>query len=140
MDAREYLTQILDLKRRIDKLKEKIRRYKEIASSPRSPSLEEHYSPNPNTASPFEKSLLEINALEKELEEMQRIFDALSLEAKFILCQLDDEDVRLTLQYKYLEGMNKTQIARMLDKSTRSIFRYEVEGLNTIKMPAEYIS
>ena len=40
MDAREYLTQILDLKRRMDKLKEKIRRYKEIASSPRSPSLE----------------------------------------------------------------------------------------------------
>ena len=40
MDAREYLTQILDLKRWMDKLKEKIRRYKEIASSPRSPSLE----------------------------------------------------------------------------------------------------
>lgn len=138
MDAREYLTQILELKRRMDKLKEKIRRYKEIASSPRSPSLEEHYNPNPNTASPFEKPLLEINALEKELEEMQRIFDAISLEARFILCQLDDEDVRLTLQYKYLEGMNKTQIARMLDKSTRSIFRYEVEGLKTMKLPSEY--
>ena len=81
---------------------------------------------------------MEIDSLEKELSEIKKVYDEISFEAKYILCQLDDEDVRLTLQYKYLEGMNNTQIARKLNKSTRSIFRYEVEGLRHIKLPSEY--
>ena len=104
MDAREYLTQILDLKRRMDKLKEKIRRYKEIASSPRSPSLEEHYSPNPNTASPFERALMECDSLERELSEIQKVYNVISLEARYILCQVDDDKERLILQHRYVEG------------------------------------
>lgn len=139
MDAREYLTQILELKRRMDKLKEKIRRYKEIASSPRSPSLEEHYNPNPNTASPFEKALMEVDSLERELSEIQKVYDVISLEAKYILCQVDDDKERLILRHRYLEGKSYGEIADLLSKSVKTIHRYEESALKRIKIPDDHM-
>lgn len=139
MDAREYLTQILELKRRMDKLKEKIRRYKEIASSPRSPSLEEHYNPNPNTASPFEKALMEVDSLERELSEIQKVYNVISLEARYILCQVDDDKERLILQYRYVEGKSYGEIADLLNKSVKTIRRYEDSAFEHIRIPENHM-
>ena len=139
MDAREYLTQILDLKRRMDKLKEKIRRYKEIASSPRSPSLEERYSPNPNTASPFERALMECDNLERELSEIQKVYNVISLEARYILCQVDDDKERLILQYRYVEGKSYGEIADLLNKSVKTIRRYEDSAFEHIRIPENHM-
>ena len=139
MDAREYLTQILDLKRRMDKLKEKIRRYKEIASSPRSPSLEERYSTNPNTASPFERALMECDSLERELSEIQKVYNVISLEARYILCQVDDDKERLILQYRYVDGKSYGEIADLLNKSVKTIRRYEDSAFDHIRIPENHM-
>lgn len=139
MDAREYFAQVPELKKHIKRVKEKIRRYREISASPRSPSLEQHYNPNPNTASPFEKLLLEISELEQELDELQKIYNNLNTEAKYILCQLDDDNERLTLQHRYLEGMSYVDIADELYRSERSVYRYEEAGLRHIIIPENHI-
>lgn len=139
MDAREYFAQVPELNKHIKRVKEKIRRYREISISPRSPSLEQHYNPNPNTASPFEKPLLEILELEHELDELQKIYNNLNTEAKYILCQLDDDNERLTLQHRYLEGMSYVDIADELYRSERSVYRYEEAGLRHIIIPENHI-
>ena len=139
MDAREYFAQVPELKKHIKRVKEKIRRYREISASPRSPSLEQHYNPNPNTASPFEKLLLEISELEQELDELQKIYNNLNTEAKYILCQLDDDNECLTLQHRYLEGMSYVDIADELYRSERSVYRYEEAGLRHIIIPENHI-
>lgn len=139
MDAREYFAQVPELKNHIKRVKEKIRRYREISTSPRSPSLEQHYNPNPNTTSPFEKLLLEISELEQELDELQKIYNNLNTEAKYILCQLDDDNERLTLQHRYLEGMSYVDIADELYRSERSVYRYEEAGLRHIIIPENHI-
>lgn len=139
MDAREYFAQVPELNKHIKRVKEKIRRYREISISPRSPSLEQHYNPNPNTASPFEKPLLEILELEHELDELQKIYNALNTEAKYILCQLDDDNERLTLEYRYLEGMSYGGIANVMYRSERSIYRYEEAGLKHVVIPENHM-
>ena len=139
MDAREYFAQVPELKNHIKRVKEKIIRYRDISASPRSPSLEQHYNPNPNTASPFEKLLLEISELEQELDELQKIYNILNTEAKYILCQLDDDNERLTLQHRYLEGMSYIDIADELYRSERSVYRYEEAGLRHIIIPENHI-
>lgn len=139
LTAKEYLAQIPPMREHVCRLESKIRRYKEIATSPSAPSLEPHYNPNPNTASPFEKPLLEIEELEKELRDARKVYDYIAYEAKYILCQLDDDNERLTLQHLYLEGMSYSNTARKLNKSVKTIRRYEESALAQIKMPENYM-
>lgn len=61
MTAREFLNQPFELQRVIRIKEKRIQCYRELASSPSSPSLEPHYSATKNTKAPFVRYLEKIN-------------------------------------------------------------------------------
>ena len=82
---------------------------------------------------------MECDSLERELSEIQKVYNVISLEARYILCQVDDDKERLILQYRYVDGKSYGEIADLLNKSVKTIRRYEDSAFDHIRIPENHM-
>ena len=139
MTSKEYLMQGYRLEHRIKLHQEEIERLRELACSCGSPSLEEHYNPNPNTRSPFESILLTVFDMEKEHAAMLEQLLALKNQIIETINTVENVDERLVLRYRYICNNTWSAIGDKLCFDERTIRRWHDRALTHVTLPANPI-
>lgn len=132
MTAYEYLSQLTYIDRRIQYDLMELEELRLRSMSVSSPNLEESFSHSGSTEAPFVKVLeiiwqkeervkREIAELEQKREEIQSAIE-----------RLENEDERLVLLYRYLQGMKWEAIAYELHVSLSTIKRWHKAALSKI--------
>lgn len=127
-----YLSRYRRLNQRIDRLLEEQSRWREKAMR-----ITPVLSPVPGgggSGSPIERPMdkvLEIDAeINREVDELQTVRQ----EIRAALNQLEDENLELLMEYRYIDGMTWERIAEKMHYSWRHTCRLHGEALAKINM------
>ncbi len=129
MTAKEFLNQPFELQRKIQIKEKRIQCYRELASSPSSPSFEPHYSGTRNTKAPFERYLEKITILEEELIQDYSNLELLKHRVDTAIDGIEDPNEELVLRYRYSKLMKIEDIAKEMHYSVRWIKRIHSSAL-----------
>ena len=129
-----YLSRYRRLNARIDRLLEEKSRWRERALKI-TPTLSQAPGGGGNgSGSPIERPMdkvLEIETeVDKEIDELQIVRQ----EIKETLNQLDDENLKLLMEYRYIDGMTWERIAVKMNYSYMQICRLHGKALKTIML------
>ena len=127
-----YLSRYRRLNQRIDRLLEEQGRWREKAMR-----ITPVLSPVPGgggSGSPIERPMdkvLEIDAeINREIDELQIVRQ----EIRAALNQLEDENLKLLMEYRYIDGLTWEQIAEKMDCSRQWVFSLHGKALQKIEL------
>ena len=127
-----YLSRYRRLNQRIDRLLEEQGRWREKAMR-----ITPVLSPVPGgggNGSPIERPMdkvLEIDAeINREIDELQIVRQ----EIRAALNQLEDENLKLLMEYRYIDGLTWEQIAEKMDCSRQWVFSLHGKALQKIEL------
>lgn len=127
-----YLSRYRRLNQRIDRLLEEQSRWRE-----RTLKITPTLSQNPGgggSGSPIERPMdkvLEIDVeINREIDELQIVRQ----EIRDTLNQLEDENLKLLMEYRYIDGMTWEQIAVKMNYCWRQVCRKHGQALTQIRM------
>ena len=127
-----YLSRYRRLNERIDRLLEEQSRWREMALK-----ITPVLSQTPGggeSGSPIERPMdkvLEIDAeINREIDELQTVRQ----EIRAALNQLEDENLKLLMEYRYIDGLTWEQIAVKMNYSYMQICRLHGKALRTIML------
>ena len=128
----KYLSRYIALNRRVDRLLEEKAKWWSLCLKV-TPSL----SPAPGggeSGSPVERPMdkvLEIEAeINREIDELQEVCRGI----KTVLGQLEDDTLRLLMEYRYLDGLTFEEIAVKMHYSWRWVIKLHGKALAEIKI------
>ena len=127
-----YLSRYRRMNARIDRLLEEKRRWWELAlkitpSLSQAPGGGEHGS---RVERPMDK-VMEIEAqITREIDELYTVHQ----EIKGTLSQLEDENLKLLMEYRYIDGLTWEQVAVEMNYSYMQICRLHGKALNAIML------
>lgn len=129
-----YLSRYRRLNARIDRLLEEKSRWRELALKI-TPALSQAPGGGGNgSGSPIERPMdkvLEIETeVDKEIDELQIVRQ----EIRETLNQLEDESLKLLMEYRYIDGMTWEQIAVKMNYCWRQVCRKHGQALTQITM------
>lgn len=128
----KYLSRYISLNRRIDRLLEKKAKWwslclKTTTNLSQAPGGGESGSP---VERPMDK-VLEIEAeINREIDELQEVCRGI----KTVLGQLEDDTLRLLMEYRYLDGLTFEEIAVKMHYSWRWVIKLHGKALAEIKI------
>lgn len=126
-----YLSRYRRLNERIDRLLEEQSRWREMALKI-TPVLSQ--TPGGGNGSPIERPMdkvLEIDEeINREIDELQTVRQ----EIRAALNQLEDESLKLLMEYRYIDGLTWEQIAVKMDISWRWSIKLHGKALGKIKI------
>lgn len=127
-----YLSRYRRMSKRIDRLLEEQSRWREMALK-----ITPVLSQTPGggeSGSPIERPMdkvLEIDAeINREIDELQTVRQ----EIRAALNQLEDESLKLLMEYRYIDGLTWEQIAVKMNYSYMQICRLHGKALRTIML------
>lgn len=127
-----YLSRYRRMSKRIDRLLEEQSRWREMALK-----ITPVLSQTPGggeSGSPIERPMdkvLEIDAeINREIDELQTVRQ----EIRAALNQLEDENLKLLMEYRYIDGLTWEQIAVKMNYSYMQICRLHGKALRTIML------
>ena len=127
-----YLSRYRRLNQRIDRLLEEQSRWRERALKI-SPTLSQAPGGG-GSGSPIERPMdkvLEIDVeINREIDEMQ----IARQEIRETLNQLEDESLKLLMEYRYIDGMTWERIAKKMNYSYKQVCRLHGYALGKLKM------
>lgn len=127
-----YLSRYRRLNERIDRLLEEQRRWRERAlkitpTLSQAPGGSESGSP---VERPMDKVLEIEEEINREIDELQTVRQ----EIRAALNQLEDENLKLLMEYRYIDGLTWEQIAVEMHYSYMQICRLHGKALQTIML------
>lgn len=127
-----YLSRYRRLNQRIDRLLEEQSRWREMALKitpvlSQTPGGGESGSP---IERPMDKVLEIDEEIKREIEELQTVRQ----EIRSALNQLEDENLKLLMEYRYIDGLTWEQIAVKMDYCWRQVCRKHGQALTQITM------
>ena len=127
-----YLSRYRRLNERIDRLLEEQRRWRERAlkitpTLSQAPGGSESGSP---VERPMDKVLEIEEEINREIDELQTVRQ----EIRAALNQLEDENLKLLMEYRYIDGLTWEQIAVEMNYSYMQICRLHGKALQTIML------
>lgn len=138
--AREYLKQAYRLDLRIDYISDDIKYWKEKSESVSSVSFERHYSTNRSTEAPFLKCLDKMYEAQEQLTIELDLLVTLRKQIHDALIEMNDEDEKLILQYRYLKNYTWDEIGEVLHVDERTARRWHVRALENFVVPENAIN
>ena len=140
MSAKEYLNQAYRLEQRIRLARMDLEELQELSRSVGSPGFEEHFNPNHPTQAPFEQLVFRIMKMENAYKNELRLLLALKAEVSAVIDELDSQDERLVLKYRYLHNWSWGKISEELRADERTTRRWHCKALAHIKVPEHPMS
>ena len=127
-----YLSRYRRMSKRIDRLLEEQRRWRERALKitpilSQAPGGSESGSP---VERPMDKVLEIEEEINREIDELQTVRQ----EIRAALNQLEDENLKLLMEYRYIDGLTWEQIAVKMDISWRWSIKLHGKALGKIKI------
>ncbi len=135
MTAKEYLGQAYRLDEKINAEQREIDNLRRLATSISSPKLGDKVTTNHPTEAPFVKYINALVDLEKDITEKIDRLVALRVDISRVINSVPDDNERLVLHMRYLDGYNWNQIAEELSAGISSVRRWHSRGLQHIKIP-----
>ena len=127
-----YLSRCRRLNQRIDRLLEEQYRWKCLAMK-----VTQNFSPTPGggeSGSPIERPMdkvLEIDAeINREIDELQIVRQ----EIRAALNQLEDENLKLLMEYRYIDGLTWEQIAVKMHYGFQWVCKLHGRALNRLRI------
>ena len=135
MNAKEYLNQAYRLEQRIRLAKLEVEELQELAYCTSSPSFEEHYNATRNTQAPFIKTFYRIKEMQDKANRELNLLLKLKSEISDVIEQLDDQDEKLVMKYRYLYNWTWSRIASEICADERTVRRWHNRALSHIVVP-----
>lgn len=131
----EYLTQIKRLESRVDSLRERRTRYRDMATM-----ITPRYSSQPsgggNGESRQERYAVKLLELEEEMRARGEEYVELVREAERAISALPDRRWRDVLTYHYVNGWTIPRVARAMNYARETVYRLHAEAMVHFKPPA----
>jgi len=142
MTNEEYLNQIETLTRRITYRREQLLRLRLEAESVSSrwKDLSGVGGGAPSGEASYVRMLERIEAKEEELKGEEDLLFRLREQAEQVIELLPTEQMRLVLLYRYLEGKNYVQIARLMYVTRCSVMNWKAEAIELLSLPESPIN
>lgn len=136
MTKQEYLSQVANLNRTIEKKRERVKEYRDLASSPASSAPSgTRVDRMRSTEAPFAKWVYKIVELEAEIEKLQEHVDNLQAIIIGAIEALGNEDYKTLLVHRYLKDMTWDGIAEAMFISRWTAMRWHKEAINLLELP-----
>lgn len=127
-----YLSRYRRLNARIDRLLEEKSRWRELALKI-TPALSQAPGGG-GSGSPIERPMDKVSEIETEINRKIDELKIVRQEIKETLNQLDDENLKLLMEYRYIDGMTWERIAVKMHYSYMQICRLHGKALKTIML------
>ena len=135
MTAKEYLSEVFNLKRRIEIKMKRAEVLRKLAERARIEISELPKSPNP-LKSPMEEAMIKLLTVEEEIlrdtDELTRVMRSIQSSIN----DVPDSSCRLILEMRYLAFMKWEDIASELGWTERNVFYVHGKALHLVKVPA----
>lgn len=136
MTTKEYLSQIQKLEYKISRMKLRAEEYERLSASIPGPNYDGiRVDGTRSNDAPFVKWLMKKLDLEQEIKALEEKLDNLKAEIMMCIEQLENEDYKNVLVMHYIKGMPWTEIADRLYVAERTIYRWNTNALQEIKVP-----
>ena len=134
MNAKDYLEQIRELEHKIYCMKLRSEYYNTMSLSIPGPTYGEKIGSNPNrnTEAPFMKWLFKKDEIDREIAKLEEKLNSLKAEAILKIESLDNEDYKIILVKRYIEGYKWDDIADLICISKRTVYRWNEEALKKL--------
>ena len=132
MNAEEYLRQVENLDRAIDRKLRSIAMWRDTATSISHDMSKVNYNPNRSTNAPFERCIEKANELEQEVTaDIDRLAD-LKAEILLTLDKIDDVSGRLILKLRYIDLLPWEKIMDKVGYSRTAIHNHKQAALDEL--------
>lgn len=135
MTAKEFLRQAYRLNELIDSDLEELESLRDLSRSISSPVLKERVSVTKTNAAPFEKHVIKIVDLEKQIEQEVEHLVKIKTDIRDSINQMEDVDEKLLLRYRYINFLNWEEICVNLNVSMRTVHRLHSSALQHLNVP-----
>ena len=134
MDSKEYLEQIIKLEHKIYCMKLRSDYYNTMSFSIPGPTYGEKIGSNPNrnTEAPFMKWLFKKDEIDREIVKLEEKLNSLKAEAIVKIEALENEDYKIILIKRYIEGYKWDDIASLIYVSKSTVKRWHEEALHSL--------
>lgn len=127
-----YLSRYRRLNERIDRLLEEQSRWRERALKI-TPTLSQAPGGG-GSGSPIERPMDKVLEIEKEVDREIDEMQIVRKEIRETLNQLEDENLKLLMEYRYIDGLTWEQIAVKMNYCWRQVCRKHGQALTKIRM------
>ena len=136
MNAKEYLEQIRELEHKIYCMKLRSEYYDKMSLSIPGPTYGEKIGSNPNrnTEAPFMKWLIKKDEIDREIIKLVEKLNLLKAEAIVKIEALENEDYKIILVKRYIEGCKWDDIADLICVAKSTLKRWHEDALNSLNM------
>lgn len=135
MTVKEFLKQAYRLNELINSDLEELQNLRELSRSVSSPVLEEKVSKTKSADPPFEKYVIRIVDLEKQIQQDVERLIKLKSDIREAINQMENVDEKLLLRYRYINFLNWEEICVNLNVSMRTVHRLHSSALQHLKVP-----
>ncbi len=135
MTAKEFLKQAYRLNELINSDLEELQNLRELSRCVSSPVLEEKVSKTKSTETPFEKYVIRIVDLEKQIQQEVERLIKLKSDIREAINQMENVDEKLLLRYRYINFLNWEEICVNLNVSMRTVHRLHSSALQHLNVP-----
>ena len=137
MNAKEYLSQVMYIDRRIDSKLEQVMTLRETATKATATLSDMPRSDSPNLQS-MENTIVKIVDLENEINrDIDRLVD-LKAEVRQLIAALENPEQQLILELRYLCFKQWSAIMEEMGISETSVYRIHGEALKNIVVPEKW--
>lgn len=135
MTAKEYLSQGYRLEQVIKYIKMDIDYWQTLAYNLSSPSFEENSQASRNTNAPYTKQVHKILECQDELVSKLELHIQLKNEIQKAIEEMDNQDERLVLEFRYIKNLTWARIADMLYIDESTVRRWHNRALSHFVVP-----
>ena len=136
MKVETYLQQGRMLDQRITYNLKKLSEIRNDLSSIRAPVISNsRVQTSPSGEAPFVRALMQVEELEEQIRQENDLLMKLRKQIHDVIDQVEREEQRLALMYKYLEGLSLEQIGERLHAGKTTIHRWIKMGIEQITLP-----
>lgn len=130
MKSKEYLSQIIKLEHKIERMKVRCKEYEHLADSVASPVYDKDKIDGTKTKdAPFLKWLFKKDELERDIMHLEEELKNLKVDALIKIEQIENEDYKTILIKKYFESKTWEDIRKEMFVSKATIYRWYDEAL-----------
>jgi len=130
MTSKEYLSQVYNLQRKIERMNLRYQEYEQMASSVPGPNYSGvRVDGTRNLDAPFVKWIGKMLDLEKEIEKVQQKLDTAKAEIIGTIEKVENEDYKSVLTLRYISCLTWEDIADKLCVVKRTTLKWHEKGL-----------
>lgn len=137
MTAKEYLKQAHRLDAQINILIRQKEDLLHMACNITAPQSGDKIKKNKNQEAPFERTIDKVMNLETKINSKIDVLISLKAEMIDALDAMEDEDERMILNYRYFGGLQFEDIADVMHRSLRTIYRLHGYALRHFVVPED---